>query len=306
MPVIGIVSSIDFGNTSHQIQFNAGVANAAGGAALPTYKIKDKLGYNRKKIANAIDALATNAASPVTCIVTAGGLICCHEALLNVGTKPFISLIGYLPKVPFPQPGGNVSPFRGCITLDTNTMASVAARVAWITNAANWNTAPANIGLLYDENTAMATQEIDAFQAALGVALAAGQTVDAQNGRADPEQYLADFNSFPNNIQSIIVSSAPHFGKYKEQLISAANTYVLANVGPPPVRICYPLQGYQNSGGTNIPVTGKAVLIGPDIDANNANGAYFMLGQMAWTLSNAPATALAMPIRTAPSVTAPI
>jgi hypothetical protein len=183
--------------------------------------------------------------------VTAGGLICCHEAILNVGTKPYISLVGYLPDAPFPQPGGTASPFRGCVTL--NNMVLTATRVSWIMSSTNWNTPAANIGLLHDKNTAMSTREIAAFQAALGVALAPGQVVDAAFGRADSDQYLRDFQQFVN-IKSIIISAAPVHGKRREELISAANDYVSLNAGPPPVRICYPLQGFQNTGGTNTPI----------------------------------------------------
>jgi hypothetical protein len=298
MPNIGVVSSINFKNTLHQIQFNAGVASLAAGV-VPTYQIKDKLGFgNRMRIAAAINALATNTASPVDCIVTTGGLFCCHEALLNVGTKPFISLIGYPPSAPFPQPGGIASPFRGCVTLDSSALALVTARVDWILSPAprHFHTVPAHIGLLYDPNTAMATQEIKAFQAELGIALLpTGQVVDAKNGLADPDQFSADFNAFDNTIESVIISAAPRFGKYKEQLIAAANESGL--------NICYPLQGYQNGGGTNKPVAGKTVFIGPDINAIDNTGAYFLLGQMAWTLSHAPGTALAPPIQTAPSLT---
>jgi hypothetical protein len=308
MAKIGIVSSIDFQNTAQQTAFAAGVTNAAGGGATPTYVPKDRLGFDRKRIAAAIATLASDAT--VSCIVTVGGLIACDEAIVNSGAKSFISLIGWLPPAPFPQPsaalpGGAISSFKGCVTLNTSGLTQ--ARVSWIT-AAPWATAVANIGLLYDKTTPMATQEINAFQTALGLAqLGANQVVDASNGRANPSQYNADFGNFAKTIASVIISAAPLHHQNREQLISAANASGL--------NICYPLQSYQNTGGTNQPVHSQAVAIGPDLDATpanplgapiNGNGAYYLLGQMAWTVDNAPTAALGTPVVTAPTLTTAI
>jgi hypothetical protein len=63
----------------------------------------------------------------------------------------------------------------------------------------------------------------------------------------------------------------PIFKKNQESLIPAANHSGLF--------ICYPLQSYAN--GNHKPTHGNAVIIGPDLDGNDANSAYFLLGQMA-------------------------
>jgi hypothetical protein len=279
MPNIGVVSSVDFQNTAHQTAFQAGVANAA------TYTVKDKLGFNRNKIAAALVALSSN--GNVNCIVTVGGLVTCHEALLNVSGKNFISLVGFLPGAPFPQPSSGSS-FKGCVTL--NTIGLYTTRINWITNAP-WATAVANIGLLYDQNTPMAAREVAAFKAAG----ATGLTLNARNGLNNPDSYSDDFDQLnAAAMQSVVISAAPLFGRHKEELISAANASGL--------RICYPTQGYQNTGGNNKPISGRAVAIGPDLNANN--GAYFLLGQMAWTVFNGGNPA--QPIVTAPSQTTPI
>jgi hypothetical protein len=70
-------------------------------------------------------------------------------------------------------------------------------------------------------------------------------------------------------------SAAPQHHSYKEQLIAAANGSGF--------HICYPLQGYANKGGINQPAHNKSAVI-PELDAPNANGAYFLLGQMASTV----------------------
>jgi hypothetical protein len=113
----------------------------------------------------------------------------------------------------------------------------------------------------------------------------------------NPDNYSDDFDKLKTaGMQSVVISAAPLHGKHKEGLISAANASGL--------NICYPLRGYQNTGGTNKPVTGKAVAIGPDLNVNNANGAYFLLGQMAWTVFNGGNPGA--PIVPAPPATTPI
>ena len=115
------------------------------------------------------------------------------------------------------------------------------------------------------------------------------------NGVGNPENYAVDFANF-QGVQAVVISAAPRHHSFKEQLISAANASGF--------HICYPLQGYANTGGINKPVHNKSVAIGPELDASNANGAYFLLGQMTSTVLAGGNPA--QPIVTAPSVTTPI
>lgn len=261
MPGVGIISSIDFQNTTQQAAFLVG-------ANQPTnfyYRVIDKLGFTRNQIGQAISALVSD--PKVTLIVTVGGLVTCHETILNNSKTPFISLIGYLPPAPFPQPS-NASLFRGCVTLDT--IAQNSARITWIGNAP-WSIAPANIGLLYDPNTAMATQEAANWQS-----LGGGSAIAATNGAGNPESFSADFDALKKaGVAAVVISAAPAHYKHREQLIAAANASGFD--------ICYPLKGYANIGGINLPVHNKAVTIGPDLDSSNpsAPGAYWQLGNMA-------------------------
>src|SRR5215472_18334812 len=231
MAGVGIVSSIDFQSTTQQTAFVAGANQAANFY----YNIYDKLGFNRKRIAQAVTSLVNDAR--VTLIVTVGGLVTCAETVMNNSTKKFISLIGFLPTAPFPQPS-NASWFAGCVTLDT--IAQNTTRLNWIANPP-WSIAPLNIGLLYDPNTAMATQEAAAWQAAGG-----GVAVPSDSGVANADNYSADFDVLKkSSMGAVVISAAPNHHKHREQLISAANASGL--------NICYPLKGYANTGGSNQP-----------------------------------------------------
>ena len=261
MAGIGIVSSIDFQNTAQGAAFMAGAAQPANFI----YKIKDKLGFNRKRIAEAINAFVAD--QSITLIVTVGGLITCHETIINNNSKFFISLVGFLPPAPFPQPAVSPAIFRGCVTLDT--VVQNTSRLSWIAGAP-WNIAAANVGLLYDANTAMAQQEIAAWTAAQ-----AGLAVPADNGVANPSNYSQDFQKFKDaGMQAVVISAAPSHHRNREQLIYAANASGLD--------ICYPLKGYAS--GAVKPVHNKAVTIGPDLDASDNTGAYWLLGDMAHTI----------------------
>jgi hypothetical protein len=277
---IGVISSIEYNNTMAQTDFQNGAGIAAEAHVI------DDVGFTRKDLSDAVRTLVNDA--QVTTIATVGGLVSCNEAIIN-STKNFVSLIGWLPPAPFPQPVFGY--FKGCVTL--NSIGDDQTRLNWITAPANWHIAAANVGLLYDPNTTMATQEVANWSTIGGVA---AQALPATAGTANPDKFIADFNSFPVNVTTVIISAAPHFNKHKEQLIHAANRSKL--------NICYPLGGYANTGGNNKPIHNKAVTIGPDLDGNNANGAYYRLGQMAATVDGGANPG--NPINTAPPATNPI
>jgi hypothetical protein len=252
-PKIGLVSSIDFQSTKAQAAFQAGVGSVSG----LTYNYRDKVGFNRTRLAEAINKVVSDPA--VTLVVTVGGLAVCNEAIVNT-TKSFISLIGWLPSTPFPQPA-NSTLFRGCVTLDSPT--NNQTRINYIHTT--WGVPIPNITLLYDPDTAMAIQEVANWGGATPVPL------DSSN----PSSFSSVFDNLPNTVQAVVISAAPAHHKHREQLISAANKWG--------GYVCYPLLSYANTGGNNQPTSGKAVTIGPDLDGNTA-GAYFLLGQMAGTI----------------------
>jgi hypothetical protein len=257
-PKIGLVSSIDFQSTKAQAAFQAGLGSITG----LTYAYRDKVGFNRTKIANVINKLSSD--QSVSLIVTVGGLITCNEAVMN-STKPFISLIGWLPNSPFSQPA-NSSLFRGCVTLDSPTATNNQNRISYIHN--NWGVPIPDIVLLYDPDTAMATQELANWAGGTPVPL------DSSN----PGSFSDTFDNLPNAVQAVVISAAPAHHKHREQLISAANKWGQY--------VCYPLLSYANTGGNNQPTSGKALTYGPDLDGmiTTAPGAYYQLGQMAATI----------------------
>jgi hypothetical protein len=260
-PKIGLVSSIDFQSTKVQAAFQAGLGTISG----LTYAYKDKVGSNRTKIADAISKL--NGDQNVTLIVTVGGLIVCNEAIVN-STKQFISLAGWLPNSPFSQPANN-SLFRGCVTLDSPTGTNNTNRINYIHTT--WDVPITNIVLLYDPDTAMATQEIANW--------GGGTPVPLDN--SNPDSFSDVFGNLPATVQAVVISAAPAHHKHREQLISAANKWG--------GYVCYPLLSYANAGGNNQPTSGKALTYGPDLEGNNSNnnpGAYYQLGQMAATILN--------------------
>ena len=93
---------------------------------------------------------------------------------------------------------------------------------------------------------------------------------------ANPNNYQDEFVNDLQNVQAVVISASPAHHRHREQLISAANFCQKY--------ICYPLASYANTGGNNKPASGRSVIIGPDLDGNNANGAYYQLGQMAATV----------------------
>jgi hypothetical protein len=176
--------------------------------------------------------------------------------------KPFISLIGWLPPAPFLQPGTPNNPFTGCVNLQL--IDEDLDRVNWLVQN-NRAQDRQHVGLLCDSVTPMQQQE--------RLSWTGGAVVLTQN-------FTQDFNDFVTaGMQAVVISGSPNFHGSIESLINAANHSGLF--------VCYPLQSYANSGGTQ---PHNAVLIGPDLVRQDNQGAYFLLGQMASTVlaGNAP------------------
>jgi hypothetical protein len=265
MPGIGILSSIDY-NTDMQTAFGAGYVTVG---ALPNTFVADKAGYQSAKLRTALHTLLNN--PQVTLIVTFGGLIA-YNVAQAYSTMTFISLVGGRPSINPP-----LGYFAGCCDLESYT--GDAARVAVLTNPANGGHFPggsafqaADIGLLYDSQSAMAQDELATWGT-----LNTGAAVDATNGVANPSNFGLDFNQFPQNIQAVVVSADPYFHRYRNQLVAAANA---SNK-----YICYPLLSYRNHSGTR-PAAGLACIVGPDLVGNVAAGAYYQMGVMAANIIN--------------------
>jgi hypothetical protein len=116
----------------------------------------------------------------------------------------------------------------------------------------------------------MANQELAAW--------GGGQTVDATNGWNNPANFNLDFNNFGGGINAVVVSADPYFQRHRDDLIAAAN--------PSGKYICYPFRAFANVGGAHRPTSDNAVIIGPDLHANNPDGAYFMMGAMTTAILN--------------------
>jgi hypothetical protein len=266
---IGIVSSIDY-NPHMAAHFRAGFV--AGGSAWPGVDTSQTArGYAAGALQTAIATL--NSAGAVNFIVTIGGLVTCHAAILN-SSKRFISLVGGAPEVSPP-----FGKFVGCCSMDC--YAADQVRLQWLTDPAHAGHFPTgapfalnSIGLLYNPNSKMAVPEISNW--------GGGQVVSAVNSSAvaipTVANFQADFALFSVGIQAIVISADPFFHQNKTNLIAAANSTNKY--------ICYPLRSYRNRPApmANQPATGRSVLIGPDsaipppISTTNA---YYRMGVMA-------------------------
>jgi hypothetical protein len=251
MPGIGILSSIDY-SARMQASFDAGLNMSPLPYIAPP---QDGLGYGTSSLNAGLDNLAQD--SNVSLIVTFGGLMPCLAAIAH-SARPFISLVGGLGAPGFVNPPNNR--FLGCISLDSFVLDEV--RIAWLHTQGY---AAANIGLLYNSQSVMGPLEAAAW--------GGGQTVDAVNGWNNPTHFDQDFDNFGGAITAIVISADPYFQRHREDLIPAANNSAKY--------ICYPFRGYANRNGTHQPTRGRAVIIGPDLVANNQDGAYFLTGAMA-------------------------
>ncbi|MBV9627549.1 MAG: hypothetical protein JO230_05560 [Xanthobacteraceae bacterium] len=241
---IGIVSSIPYNGTNLQTKFIEGL-----NMPLLTPQYQDKLGYNSKKLADAVQDFDSDAT--VGLIVTFGGIVAWIAAMLNASKTPFISLIGGMPGNFPPPPSGT---FVGCVNLQ-----SFAQDQNRITHLGTKGFAPAQICLLYNPNSSMAAAETTNWGGA--------PPVSADNGVSDPTKFAADFSNIAE--PAVVISADPYFQHHRNELIKAANA---SNK-----YITYPLQVYANNSGTQ-PTRGKTTLQGPDLDAS-----YKLVGQMAST-----------------------
>lgn len=242
---IGVISTIR-ARPRLKNAFKDGVNNAN-----VTIKSEHVASYKRAKLKAKIEQF--NADAQIGLIVMVGGLVAYEAANSGLATKPFLALLGVTPLDDGSQCFGGVS-------LDSSR--SNPDRINDLVT--NNGFAASEIGLFQNPNSAMQAQEEQLWTGALPVVKC---SVDA-NGDVNPATYPADMAQFPATVKAIVISADPFFQDTMDELIAAAN-----GTGK---YICYPLQAYENTGGTNLPTPGKTTLFGPSLV-----GAYKLLGQLA-------------------------
>lgn len=225
---IGVISTIRV-PTPLRTAFKSGLNNPN-----VVIKVEHALSYNRNKLKAKI--LQFNADETIGLILTVGGLVA-YQAAALFATKPFLSLVGDAPVNPAALCYGGVS------------MQSYRSNPDRVTYLGGKGFAPAQIGLIQNPNSAMATAEKAAWTGARPT-LTAG--VNA-NGDNDPTTYPNDFANIPANLTAIVLSADPFFQDTKDDLVAAANS---ANR-----YMCYPLQDY--AAAAPAPTHLKATAYGP-------------------------------------------
>jgi predicted enzyme related to lactoylglutathione lyase len=239
--IIGVVSSIKFTGQLKQAVAKGGNFSAA------QLSVADSLGYSQTAIQTALSTF--NSDSNIKLIITVGGGIT-YQAAANLGlTKPFISIVGETPTNQAAQCYGGV------------TLQSVQEdidRIGYLTNAKGINS-PAAIGLYYNPNSAMATNEKAQWP---------GGQVVAATVPNNSNNYAGDLGNFGNTTTAIVVSADPFFQDTKEALIAAANNITQY--------VCYSVQEFGNANGKSKPKHGKATMHGASLQ-----DAYSLIGILA-------------------------
>jgi hypothetical protein len=266
MPGIGILSSIDY-NADMKDRFEAGFKSIRPGG-LPYIVTQEKIGYDTSKLAEAITAINNdiNLKLNPSMIVTFGGFVASNAAVNGANLK-FISLIGETPLDTVP-PSGN---FVGCCHLGSHLAMQNCIKFLLTAHPPTIG-APAKIGLLYNRNSATTTRDLACWRDAGGLAT---QAVSADNGYSNPNEFGKDFSQFSSGTEAIVVSADPHFNRYKNDLIMAAN-----RAGK---YMAYPFSSYRNRNGTR--PSGNGGIYGIDLhEAGSTTCAYYKMGVMAATV----------------------
>jgi hypothetical protein len=249
--------------------------------------IRDKNDYkhgNTNAIQNWIRTLSTNC----DLIIAVGGVMAYEAAVSAPSSKPFLSVLGAIPKKPYP------TLFRGGVSL---AILDCYKKAAQALTQAPFGLQFGQICFLYNSNndfsddptTAFIDSELDYW--ANNVSTNVKTAGPNAQGTNDPGTFAPAFQALAAQtapqIKGIVVSADPFFQDKRENLIAAANQYWLNDATR---FICYPSFAYKNTGGT-APRAGQSVIYGP-----NLNDAYFLVGQLAATyLDNLQDTGTDMP-----------
>jgi hypothetical protein len=244
---VGLISTIKY-TSALKAEFDAGLKD--GGVTLDTFKKKDEINYNN--VNPQVDQFVQDAA--IGLIVTAGGLIT-YASANSRSTKAFVSLGGASPPNPSDYFYGGV---------DLQMYSYNPKRIQYLGSKGYQ---PQQIYLFYNPNSETSEHEVDQWT---GKGVVPGTTP----GNNDDTRYKSAFDSITDSLAAVVISADPFFNKTRDKLIKAANDWVQASGTTR--YICYPLQNYRNLDGVNRPISGKATLYGPTLEA-----AYRALGQVA-------------------------
>jgi hypothetical protein len=253
---LGVLSSIPFTSSPFETAFKSGF-----GTPLPKMDVKDNLGYDPRRLGDALNVL--NQDANVGLIVTVGGSITLNQALKNPGgaTQFFISLIGGRVGTPSPSSGY----FLGGVSLESYRRNPL--RIDDVKSKFSI-TLDDELCLLSNPNSAMTPTETGAWinhrivQANVDEATASPFTIFKS-------AFAAISALSAPKIKAVIISADPFFFVYADKLVKAANEWI---VGAPRDRVvCYPLKDYS----AHSP-SGRHMLHGPDLKK-----AYKALGKKA-------------------------
>jgi hypothetical protein len=270
-PYIGVVTSINIGSGLKSAFLNGYKANGGTLTSVQYNPASPDGQYGLQTMVNIVKMYDSD--SNCKLIVTVGGFVtfvAANSYVTATSQKKFISLVGGTMPVDSwsSRLYGGVS--LGSIALNMN-------RIIYLVN--NKNQTMANIALLQNLNSQMRTQEHSNW-----TTLGSGPVVFGGNNAsgANYNTFSTDFTNLPSSVTAVIISADPFFQDSKQQLISAANTWLMMDLAR---YVCYPLQDFQNSGvGTTSPQGGQSTLLGPSLAGANATditGAYYILGQQA-------------------------
>src|ERR1700730_2842798 len=269
---VGVVSTIRMKGATFETVFTNGLE--AVDSTVQIRAIRDKNDYkhgNTNSIQNWIKKLS------LTCdlIVTVGGAIA-YEAAVTASSKPFISVLGAIPKQPYR------TQFRGGVSLSSLDMYNGAVQTLM---SAPFSLRNAQICFLYnpnndfsdDPNSLFADNELNYWENTVNNANVTPAGPNNQGNNDDAMFAPAIQALAATQLKGIVVSADPFFQDKKESLITAVNTYWLNDNTR---FICYPSFAYKNVGGTR-PRTAQSVIYGPNLEE-----AYFLAGQLAGTYVN--------------------
>jgi hypothetical protein len=265
---VGVVSTITMKGTNLEAVFTNGLA--AVDSTVQIRAIKDKNDYkhgNTNAIQNWIKSLS------LTCdlIVTVGGAVAYEAAVMVASSKPFISVLGAIPKS-YP------TEFRGGVSLSSLDMYSGAVQALM---SAPFNLLNPQICFLYnpnndfsdDPNSLFADNELNYWTITVNANVTpAGTNNQGNNDLATFVQAIQALAA--TQLKGIVVSADPFFQDTKQSLITAVNTYWLNDNTR---FVCYPSFAYKNVGGT-LPTAARSIIYGPNLEET-----YFLAGQLAGT-----------------------
>jgi hypothetical protein len=132
------------------------------------------------------------------------------------------------------------------------------------------------IGLYRNPNSKMATDEADDWRAQNPDYGGVSRIIDSTGN------YDLDLNGgvapsiVPANIRALVISADPIFQDNKAALVAAADKWASGQTGGANRHVVYPLQTYAEAITTDVDVTGRVTLLGPDLYE-----AYRLLGYLA-------------------------